>query len=368
MALPIASLDGVIIDLVAAGEWAYLLTEPGSVFGLHGGGTPIALLWGEGVTDLAASQTDVIATTGSANVWTAQVVAAEGWFAALTPDGQVLSWAVNAHGAPADTGLTNIQEIAASGKSLVALDQNGEVFTWERDQSSQPVDLSALGGVTPSAVSAGSEAMSILADGLLYPWGNGASGQWGTGTQDDLIAPMLGPNFWPTGVLFGEEAATNVTAQSRTKFTASTPAQKAQLVDVSVTYQARAGEGGGTEETTFALQKAFTYESAKATLGSTSSATGKGVATWCDKNPNSFYSLTTTTPALGGALVGATSISFNATIREYQIQGSGSNVEVTQGPETLNQTITITRNSTNWLWPSKSSGVNALGVAPNGTA
>ena len=126
--LAVPDLDGEIVKVVAAGEWAYLLTDAGSLFGIRTGANQeaaeqVTLIRDEDVTDIAASTTNVIVTTSQEGVWVAdvatlategfaplidpdspqsepsllalplnQVAAGGGWFAGIAGDGQVVAW------------------------------------------------------------------------------------------------------------------------------------------------------------------------------------------------------------------------------------------------------------------------------------
>jgi len=138
---------------------------------------------------------------------------------ALDTDGDVWAWGKNDFGqvglgtvggtvtAPTRvSGLSGIQAIAANGNFSLALGQDGRVWAWGQNASGQigtgststaeatPRQVNSL--PTLRAIAAGhNHALALDADGKVWGWGRNDFGQVGTGTAGGLV---LAPAMMPT--------------------------------------------------------------------------------------------------------------------------------------------------------------------------
>jgi alpha-tubulin suppressor-like RCC1 family protein len=142
---------------------------------------------------------------------------------AVTSDGALFAWGHNASGQLGDgtkkdrsepalvSGLHDVRGVAAGDGFSMALQADGSVFAWGNNQSGQlgdgkapedhatPEVVSGLGaGSGVVEISAGiGFAMVRKADGSVWEWGNGTSGELGDGTNGKQSAPTqvqgLGP-------------------------------------------------------------------------------------------------------------------------------------------------------------------------------
>ena len=141
----------------------------------------------------------------------------------LASDGTVWAWGHNRSGQLGDgtktdqpvpvrvKGLRGVRAIGAGDAFSVALEADGRVLAWGNNQSGQlgdgnapidhasPAPVQGLGknsGVTALAVGK-SQALVLKADGSVWAWGNGTSGQLGDGQNSKRSAPAqvigLGP-------------------------------------------------------------------------------------------------------------------------------------------------------------------------------
>ncbi len=139
---------------------------------------------------------------------------------ALKADGAVWSWGWNTFGQLGDgtlnierhtpvpvSGLTNVIAIVASGSGWhsLALESDGTVWAWGRNDRGQlgdgttsdrltPVQVSGLSGVR--ALAAGSfHSVALKADGTVWAWGDNGHGQLGDGTTVQRNTPVQVPSF-----------------------------------------------------------------------------------------------------------------------------------------------------------------------------
>ncbi|MEN6461550.1 MAG: fibronectin type III domain-containing protein [Syntrophomonas sp.] len=146
------------------------------------------------------------------------IAAGENFVLALKEDGTVLSLGDNnsgqygngtqGNGTPADprpygvvTGLNNIVEIAAGGYHCIALDQNGNVYTWGKNLYGQlgtgktdihltPVKVSGLTEIT--AIGGGTESTIAFRNmQKVYGWGNNDNGQLGNESKVASKVPTV---------------------------------------------------------------------------------------------------------------------------------------------------------------------------------
>lgn len=390
-----------IVQMAASDDWLFLLTEEGSAAGLHNNVTYTVFDQSK-ATQIAASKTNLALVTEAGQVWTGdtaslltegikplepgeatqsddaarqnysfnQVAAASGWFAAVS-EGQVYTWSageVDLGSIQPIESLPNTTHIAASNDTLVALTADNTVFSWQPGTTPTQLTLDALEGHTPEQVNAGPDSFYMQADGALYAWGENTNGQLGTGATAQPNQPALSVNLWPTAVTFGDTEAAETNPKSRNAIETEVPEQAAGTVDVTVNYALRAGTELADSSIGQILEGAFTYEgSAGAPAMRPMNAPRNGNGTWCDQNPNTFYSLRTDKD-FGQA-------NFSATIDRFKVQqGSGGS----DPSLALDQADVI--NFDAWAWhranqpnmvggslrEAQSPGVNSLGVSPEG--
>jgi len=127
---------------------------------------------------------------------------------ALKQDGTVWTWGSNQYGQLGNgsaagysltpvqvTSLTDVKAIAAGWDHCVAVKNDGTVWAWGRNNNGQlgnnsttsrnvPVQVSGLSGI--SAVGAGAcHSLAVKSDGTVWAWGANGSGQLGDGTTTE---------------------------------------------------------------------------------------------------------------------------------------------------------------------------------------
>ena len=272
---PRALLAAGYLDALAPGPGGQILAWGGNASGELGDGTtqdrsapvPVQGLTGHGsVVDVAAGVTHSMAVTsdGSAFAWghdasgelggqvsadmlqpvlvqglqgVRQVAAGDGWSMALESDGTVMAWGNNQSGelgdgnAPSDHftpapvyGLTagsGVIQIAAGYSSGLVLKADGSVWAWgngtsgelgdgSMDKRSSPTQVQGLGpgsGVIQVA-GGGSFSLALTSDGTVFAWGNNESGELGDGNAPtDSLVPVqvkgLGPDSGVVAIAAG---------------------------------------------------------------------------------------------------------------------------------------------------------------------
>ncbi|OPX86441.1 MAG: Exoglucanase B precursor [Pelotomaculum sp. PtaB.Bin104] len=178
------------------------------------------------------------------------IAAGENFVVALKQDGTVIALGDNnfgqygngtqGNGTPADprpygvaTGLSNIDSIAAGGYHCLAVDQDGQVYTWGKNLNGQlgtgktnihltPVKVEGL--LEISALAGGTESSVAFRNmEKIYVWGNNDNGQFGndskTGSKVPTLVKMSGSDIdidapiWPA---YFTMMGTNVTNNSAT--------------------------------------------------------------------------------------------------------------------------------------------------------
>ncbi|HET9730281.1 MAG TPA: hypothetical protein VFR41_12700 [Acidimicrobiia bacterium] len=218
----------------------------GDKFSLYLAAADRVLAWGDNVSgELGTASTMHSATPIAVRGLPSDVVAiaaGSNHGLAVTARGTVFAWGHNKSGqlgdgsrtdrtTPAEiAGLQNVRAIAAGFGFSMALEADGTVLAWGNNQSGQlgdgnaPEDhdrpapvhgLRAGSGVVE--IAAGSSfALVRKADGSVWAWGNGTSGQVGDGTKGKQSAPTqvrgLGPGSQVVGISAGGAHALAVKA------------------------------------------------------------------------------------------------------------------------------------------------------------
>lgn len=131
---------------------------------------------------------------------------------ALDADGNVWSWGHNAYGQLGDDstlnrnvpvpveGISNIVKVAGAGLHSIALCADGTVWSWgynlhyqlglghNTSPKKKPEHVSGLSNVVDIATG-NSHTLALTADGEIYTWGYGVSGQLGHGDATNAHAP-----------------------------------------------------------------------------------------------------------------------------------------------------------------------------------
>jgi hypothetical protein len=196
-----AVVPGLADARVAEGNLALLAdgtlsTLQGNPYGSSSSNAPFAITGVDSVADIAHSST----TTASY---------------ALKSDGTVWAWGDNSRGQLGDgtttaryppiqvQGLPAIQAISAGAYHALALDVNGEVWTWgsyvAQDDASLRSPRKVAGVANATSISASQfdrnpTGAAILADGTLWMWGDETSGQLGSSTTERDVAAFQVPD------------------------------------------------------------------------------------------------------------------------------------------------------------------------------
>ena len=142
------------------------------------------------------------------------IAAGEWHMVALKNDGTVWTWGFNQWGQLGDgttnsrntpvqvLGLTNVLAIAAGVRHTVALKNDGSVWSWGHNSNGQlgngiidisphPMPTQASGLRNGIAVAVGgSHTVTLKSDGTVWAWGIGGSGELGDGTKTDRMTPV----------------------------------------------------------------------------------------------------------------------------------------------------------------------------------
>ena len=144
-----------------------------------------------GVAAMAAGAHHSVAVDGNGNVWT--------W--GSNSDGQLGIGNTTASFAPVQvSGLTNVVAVAAGERHTLALTAGGLLFAWGSNQFGQLGDGTNANSLTPIQVSLTGVAqiaggtrhtLALRTDGSLWAWGNNSLGQLGDGTITSRGTPAL---------------------------------------------------------------------------------------------------------------------------------------------------------------------------------
>ncbi len=126
------------------------------------------------------------------------------------------------------TGTGSFTDVAAGSGHALALDVNGTVFAWGRNDwgqlgdgstaaRSEPFVVPLPQGVRAISVAAGGRhSLAATSDGDVYSWGRNASGQLGVGTENSSRAPVkvrLPVGVKAVQVVAADEASYALTSQ-----------------------------------------------------------------------------------------------------------------------------------------------------------
>jgi alpha-tubulin suppressor-like RCC1 family protein len=199
VAVKVSGLTGVIA-IAAWYETGYALRSDGTVWA-----------WGNNEFRMGPNSVAPVKVSGLTRVTAIAAGTNTGY--ALLSDGTVRAWGNNNQGelgngttinstVPVKVfGLTGVTAIAAGGGANgYALLSDGTVRAWgnngvgelgngDHSQSTVPVRVSVLTGVTAIAGSVGS-AYALLSDGTVRAWGNNAQGGLGDGTTYNFSVPV----------------------------------------------------------------------------------------------------------------------------------------------------------------------------------
>ena len=221
--------DGWTFNGWFQGDRPYDFSKPVS------GDTVLTARWGRWKADPAQGPwrggTDVRIDTPTAPVRFAQVSAGQSHSLAVGSDGNLYAWGGNTNGQLGDGTTTNqtapimvaapagvkFVQVSAGGSHSMALDRDGNIWTWGSDlanqlgrdephNSKQPGPAVTHAGVTFIAVSAGAEhSMAIDRDGNIWTWGYDGHRQVGSS----------GSGSTPKGVGVPKAAFASISAGSR---------------------------------------------------------------------------------------------------------------------------------------------------------
>jgi alpha-tubulin suppressor-like RCC1 family protein len=145
---------------------------------------------------------------------------------ALTPTGKVLTWGQAGEGELGDgstenralpgevPGLSHVVGIGAGPYHALAVDENGAVWAWGDNTYGQigngnsgviePLPV-AVGGLQNIVAVAGGSRFSLALDrdGHVYAWGKNDAGQLGDGTTEDHLTPGIVPGLPPIVAIAG---------------------------------------------------------------------------------------------------------------------------------------------------------------------
>ena len=221
--------DGWTFNGWFQGDKPYDFSKPVS------GDTVLTARWGRWKADPAQGPwrggTDVRIDTPTSRVRFAQVSAGQSHSLAVGSDGNLYAWGNNTNGQLGDGTTTNqtapimvaapagvkFVQVSAGGSHSMALDRDGNIWTWGSDlanqlgrdeprNSKQPGPAVTHAGVTFIAVSAGAEhSMAIDRDGNIWTWGYDGHRQVGSS----------GSGSTPKGVGVPKAAFASISAGSR---------------------------------------------------------------------------------------------------------------------------------------------------------
>ncbi|HET9655924.1 MAG TPA: putative Ig domain-containing protein [Kineosporiaceae bacterium] len=194
-------VDGLtgIVSVAPAAQGGYALKSDGTVWA-WGGGASGQL--GNGTSPVFGSSIPV-QVSGLSGIVAVGATSADGF--AVKPDGTVWGWGAGGPllgqttGANSNTpvqipGLSGITAVAGGPSTAYAVKSDGTVWAWGSGTSgrlgdgtttvSQPTPVQVTGLPKATAVrGSGSGAYALAADGTVWAWGAGASGQLGNGTM-----------------------------------------------------------------------------------------------------------------------------------------------------------------------------------------
>jgi len=201
-----------VIDIVAGQSVAFALKRDGTVWswGAYDGSAYGAMGLGR---DFKTNHLYPLQVVGLPKI--KAFAAGDGHVLALTEDGQVWSWGANDAGqlGTGDTktrikpvpvpNLSNVQAVAAGDKFSMVIQQGGVLLTWGNNDRGQLGDLTTTNRLTPlpvpglsgvkMAAGGASHTVVLKTDGTVLTWGNNSGGQLGRVTTSTIDAQTPTP-------------------------------------------------------------------------------------------------------------------------------------------------------------------------------
>jgi len=216
---------------------------------------------------------------------------------ALDADGDLWTWGNDGHGQlgnGAATGDVTTPTQITSGTSFtnlkggrvhsLALDADGNLWTWGSDDSGELGNGAATGDVTtPTQITTGTSftaleggdwySLALDADGNLWTWGRDDTGQLGNGAAAGVVTTptRIGGTTTVTGIAFDGVPGTNLQRLSETRALVTTPAGAAGPATITIQYTY-----DGAAKPALTLTPAFTYIAAAPTTGTDSDTGSSG--------------------------------------------------------------------------------------------
>jgi len=193
---------------------------------------------GDGTYDDSNVPVQVLGTGGAGFLTNITAIACGGaHMVALKDDGTVWTWGDNWSGQLGDgtweisltpvqvSGLTNVTAIAAGYDHTLALKSDGTVWTCGLNDAGQLGDgttdncntpVQASGLTLVSSIGAGSyHSLAVKSDGTPWSWGNNSFGQLGDGTSDNRLVPVPMSGLTDIEAMDGGEEHTVIKATNR---------------------------------------------------------------------------------------------------------------------------------------------------------
>ncbi len=212
--IQVPGLVGVVA--IAAGyEYSLALLSDGSV---RAWGANLVGQLGNGTSVASNVPIAVLAPGGTGPLFGVKAIAAGAQHGlALLTNSTVLAWGIGQSGQLGNGGialsklpvqvlgvggagnLSGVTALAGGGEHSLAVLGNGTAIAWGLGRtlgnggsinSSVPVAVSGLTGITALAAGSGTHSMALVADGSIRVWGDNHAGQLGDGTTVDRLSPV----------------------------------------------------------------------------------------------------------------------------------------------------------------------------------